>query len=130
LVASAAFAQQAPPRAAVREKLAKLAKGEAAPPAAAPPSSGDPMVPGGCEAVVLADPASKAACLAAWREYYAYRTDGLRHRRRVFEWQLVSSKIIFVIVLLLVFSGITFAAVQFYTGLKRAVAEQPTQFEA
>ena len=88
------------------------------------------MAPGAADASALSDPPTRAMYLSSWREYFAYRADGLRHRRRVFEWQLLSSKIIFVIVLLLVFSGIYFAAVQFHTGLKREVADQPTQLEA
>lgn len=50
--------------------------------------------------------------------YYDYTIRGFKHRSKVFEWQLFSSKILFVIVILLVFSGIYFAAVQFYAGLK------------
>ena len=56
-------------------------------------------------------------------EYYTYRASGLQHRRRVFEWQLASSKLIFVTVLMLVASGIVFAAIQFGAGLKRAGTE-------
>jgi hypothetical protein len=65
----------------------------------------------------LKDPATNKLFLEAMAEYYRYRTSGLQHRRRVFEWQLASSKIIFVAVLLLVGSGITFAALQFRAGL-------------
>ena len=54
---------------------------------------------------------------------YEYRASGLLHRRRVFEWQLISSKIIFVTVLLLVASGIVFAALQFRAGLKRTTSD-------
>ncbi len=50
--------------------------------------------------------------------YYAYKIRGFEHRSHVFEWQLFSSKLLFAVVLILVFSGIYFAAVQFYAGLK------------
>ncbi len=67
----------------------------------------------------LFDPPTKEKYLAALREYYNYRITGLQHRQRVFEWQLFSSKVIFVVVLLLVSTGIYFAAVQFHSGLGR-----------
>ncbi len=67
----------------------------------------------------LFDSPTKEKYLAALREYYDYRISGLQHRQRVFEWQLFSSKVIFVIVLVLVFTGIYFAAVQFHSGLSR-----------
>jgi nitrate reductase gamma subunit len=53
------------------------------------------------------------------REFYSYKASGLRYRSRVFEWQLFSSRIIFTTVILLVTSGIVFAAIQFRAGLKR-----------
>jgi hypothetical protein len=52
------------------------------------------------------------------RAYYVYRQQGYEHRLRVFEWQFLSSKIIFVVVLILVFAGIYFAAIQFHAGLR------------
>jgi hypothetical protein len=55
----------------------------------------------------------------ALRAYYNYRRSGYDHRMRVFEWQLVSTKVIFVVVLLLVFAGIYFAAIQFHRGLRK-----------
>jgi len=67
----------------------------------------------------LKDPATKQAFLRAMGEYYAYRASGLQHRRHVFEWQLFSSKVTFVTVLLLVAAGIVFAAIQFRVGLAR-----------
>ena len=50
--------------------------------------------------------------------YYGYYTEGYRHRQRVFAWQLISSKVIFVLVTVLVFSGIYFAALQFHEGMR------------
>jgi hypothetical protein len=73
----------------------------------------------------LRDPETSAAFRAALREYYAYRTSGLQHRRRVFEWQLQSSKVIFAAVLILVASGVVFAAIQFYVGLKKTAGPRP-----
>jgi heme/copper-type cytochrome/quinol oxidase subunit 2 len=70
-------------------------------------------------------PPPSAAFRAALREYYAYRTSGLQHRRRVFEWQLQSSKVIFATVLVLVASGVVFAAIQFYVGLRRTAGPRP-----
>lgn len=54
----------------------------------------------------------------ALRAYYDYRTQGYDHRMRVFEWQLFSSRIIFVVVILLVLAGVYFSGVQFHTGLR------------
>jgi hypothetical protein len=67
----------------------------------------------------LLDPSVKSQRLEALREYYAYRAQGYRHRQKTFEWQLFSSKVIFVSVLTVVFAGIYFAAVQFHVGLSR-----------
>lgn len=64
------------------------------------------------------DAETRAAYLAAVRAYYDYRTHGLRHRSGVFAWQLVSSKVIFVVVVLLVLSGVYFSGVQFHTTLR------------
>jgi len=65
------------------------------------------------------DEATAAAYRESLRAYYAYRMAGYDHRLRVFEWQNLSTKIIFVVVLLLVFLGIYFAAIQFHVGLRR-----------
>lgn len=73
----------------------------------------------------LKDSATNTAFLRAMSEYYAYRVSGLQHRSRVFQWQLLSSKIIFLVVLALVASGIVFAALQFRAGLARATASAP-----
>ena len=78
----------------------------------------DPMLPLASHPELF-DPPTKEKYLSALREYYNYRISGLQHRQRVFEWQLFSSKVIFVVVLLLVSTGIYFAAVQFHSGLGR-----------
>jgi hypothetical protein len=72
----------------------------------------------------------------AVNQYYEYQISGFKHRQRVFQWQLSSSRIIFAVVLVVVFAGILFAAAQFYLGVRTRVAKQaalPTQvteFEA
>jgi len=71
--------------------------------------------------VWLSDPATGEAFREALKEYYAYRISGLQHRRRVFEWQLASSKVIFGVVLVLVAAGVAFAALQFYLGVSKRV---------
>lgn len=49
----------------------------------------------------------------AFDQYYLYRIFGYQHREKVFRWQLFSSKVIFVVVLLLVLIGIFFSYIQF-----------------
>jgi len=78
----------------------------------------------------LKDAATNQAFLDSAREYYVYKASGLRYRSRVFEWQLFSSRIIFATVILLVASGIMFAAIQFRAGLKRPyVSTDATQID-
>ncbi len=77
----------------------------------------------------LKDTATNQAFLDSAREYYAYKASGLRYRSRVFEWQLFSSRIIFATVILLVASGIMFAAIQFRAGLKQPAAPDATQID-
>ncbi len=60
-----------------------------------------------------------AAYQATLQAYYAYRKTGYEHRLGVFAWQSLSTKVIFVVVLLLVLAGIYFAAIQFHAGLRR-----------
>ena len=71
------------------------------------------------------DAETREAALGAIREYYAYRQSGFEHRRRVFEWQLLSSRIIFWVVILMVSAGIYFSGVQFHLALRamKAVAD-------
>lgn len=65
------------------------------------------------------DPKLKAKYAEAMNGYFEYYIAGYQHRQRVFQWQLTSSRIIFVIVTLLVFAGIYFAALQFYEGMRQ-----------
>ncbi|MDX1670861.1 MAG: hypothetical protein R3211_00865 [Balneolaceae bacterium] len=69
--------------------------------------------------------------------YYEYRVSGFQHRKKVFAWQLFSTKLIFWSVLLLVFSGITFSGIQFYKSMRMDrsgdtsdLDESITEFEA
>jgi len=89
------------------------------------PSAGDALTPVS-PPEWLKDSATNSAFLEAMGEYYRYRTSGLRHRSRVFEWQLASSKVIFATVLMLVSAGMVFAAIQFRAGLKRPI-EAPSE---
>ncbi len=63
--------------------------------------------------------------------YYQYRIDGYEHRQRVFRWQLLSSRIIFVVVIFLVLVGIYFSWLQFSSAIRAGGGEQrETTFEA
>ena len=83
------------------------------------------------------DAPTREQAYVAMREYYHYRTLGFQHRMDVFRWQLFSSKIIFVVVILLVLAGVYFSGVQFHSSLHRSKAPaankdgvpQPTQTE-
>lgn len=76
------------------------------------------------------DPETLALYAQSWRDYYRYRSSGLAHRSQVFKWQLLSGKLIFVIVIGLVISGMVFAAIQFRHGLKTDQTEDvATQVE-
>jgi hypothetical protein len=93
------------------------------PPSAAAASPAQPAPDTGLSPVPppdwLTDADTRQKFLVAMRDYYAYRSSGLQHRMRTFEWQLFSSKVIFIVVLGLVACGIVFAAVQFRAGLRR-----------
>jgi len=65
------------------------------------------------------DPETRKEFQEAMGSYYEYRKIGYNHRIKVFQWQFFSSKVIFGVVILLMFSGIYFAAVQFHAGLNR-----------
>lgn len=82
-------------------------------------TSFDPMLPESPNPM-FSDSLTNEKYQAALQEYYNYHISGLQHRKKVFSWQLFSSKIIFVVVIILVFAGIYFAAVQFHIGMKQA----------
>jgi hypothetical protein len=58
--------------------------------------------------------------LEVYRGYLEYRLSGYQHRKAIFTWQLFSSKCIFVVVVLLVLTGIYFSWLQFRLALKKA----------
>jgi hypothetical protein len=72
----------------------------------------EPVAPGEAELLHL-DEAGRAALAESLTAYYRYRTTGFEHRRAVFDWQLLSSKIIFAVVILLVAVGVYFSWLQF-----------------
>ena len=76
-----------------------------------------------------ASPATLQAYQASLQAYYAYRQAGYEHRLAVFEWQSLSTKVIFVVVLMLVLAGIYFAAIQFHAGLRRGDGADPAKPE-
>lgn len=82
-----------------------------------PAATAMPTDPG---SAVLSDPATRQRYLDAMQRYYEYRANGYAYRSRVFEWQLFSSRVIFLIVLVLVSAGIYFAAVQFRSAMRAA----------
>ncbi|MEJ2539886.1 MAG: hypothetical protein P8188_07955 [Gemmatimonadota bacterium] len=65
-------------------------------------------------------PSEPALAYADSAELAGYATWGLTHRRRVFEWQHQSSRIIFYAVLFLVFTGVGFSGIQFYRSLRES----------
>jgi hypothetical protein len=102
----------APPRPAVSDATQ--------PPAAAATKPQPMAMPAAPNEVILDDPASRQRYLAAMQGYYEYMANGYRYRSRVFEWQLLSSRLIFVVVLGLVGAGMYFAAVQFRLAMRAA----------
>lgn len=67
----------------------------------------------------LLDSTSLAERNKSMREYYLYKNFGYEHRAKVFKWQLLSTKIIFVVVLFLVLCGVFFSGLQFYYAVKK-----------
>jgi hypothetical protein len=66
----------------------------------------------------MPDSATKGMQQMAWKNYYEYKNFGYAHRKKVFMWQLLSSKLIFFVVVGLVISGIYFAGLQFFHAIK------------
>ncbi len=65
------------------------------------------------------DKETRYAYNRSMQKFYDYRSSGYEHRKRVFEWQLFSSKIIFYVVIFLVIVGLFFSGVQFYAAYKK-----------
>ncbi|HLL73858.1 MAG TPA: hypothetical protein VK421_01065 [Pyrinomonadaceae bacterium] len=72
------------------------------------------------------DEATKAKASSAQQQYFDYRIEGLKHRQSVLRWQLLSSRVIFVMVIFLVLAGVYFAGVQFHRGAPRKVQKVST----
>lgn len=64
------------------------------------------------------DPATRERQQAAWRAYYDYRVWAFQHRTKLYDWQLASSRMTFVIVILLVLIGVFFSWLQFRLSLR------------
>ena len=69
------------------------------------------------------DEASELAITRSLTAHYNYKTESIAHRKSVFEWQLLSSKIIFTIVILLVCIGVYFSWLQFRMDIKKGNTE-------
>jgi hypothetical protein len=86
--------------------------------------------------LALLDETTKEQYFLALRGYYQYRISGYIHRKSVFKWQLLSTKVIFGVVILLVLAGVYFSGVQFHKSLKwkqikgASEEEERTEIEA
>lgn len=102
--------------------------------AAAEHNSGNELLDLRTSDVEYWDEATLDRYLEAVRAGLDYRIRGYEHRSRVFNWQLLSSRLIFVVVLLLVVGGMYFAWVQFHIGLQaqreRGERPEPTTLSA
>jgi hypothetical protein len=63
------------------------------------------------------DPETRTKQQQALRARYDYQTFSFAHAQRTFDFQYRSGRVIFWVVLLIVFAGLAFSAVQFYVGL-------------
>ena len=93
---------------------------------ASPEHAGDPLIVDiPCEAISNAS--VQALCWEALERRFEYYVSGMDHRKKVFEWQHVSSRVIFAFVLLLVTTGIYFSYLQFRLYLRSVgnANEQP-----
>lgn len=78
---------------------------------------------------VAVDDETQNAYFESLRNFYRYRQDGYRHRNRVFQWQLVSSVIIFFLVVALVVIGVYFAWLQFRYQIEKGFEAEATKLE-
>jgi hypothetical protein len=107
LLSMASLAQSAEPESTEQKKSidAVLAKANEQPP--------DRSLLPEVACIDFEDEETRDRCWQAFRSYFQYYESGFGHRRAVFGWQHLSTRIIFVVVLLLVTAGIYFAWVQF-----------------
>ena len=64
------------------------------------------------------DPPTRAKYQEALQAKYDYQVFSFYHAKRTFQFQYWSGQIIFWVVLLIVFAGLAFSAVQFYVGIR------------
>jgi hypothetical protein len=76
-----------------------------------------PTLPTGLNLAEL-DASTRTKYEEALRACFEYRISGYQHRKAVFEWQLLSAKCIFVVVVLLVLAGIWFSWLQFRKSME------------
>jgi hypothetical protein len=113
-----ASAQSAMERATTTAAAAEARTSQGAPEQPTSAKGAVTALPADPGSVVLADTATRQSYLQSMQRYYQYRADGYAYRSRLFEWQLLSSRIIFVAVLALVGAGIYFAAIQFRQAMR------------
>ena len=77
----------------------------------------------------IADEVTQADCWQAFRDYFAYYASGFEHRKKVFAWHHLSTRIIFIVVNLLVAVGIYFAWIQFRHDLVASGRRDATESE-
>jgi hypothetical protein len=70
------------------------------------------------------DPPTRAKYQEALQAKYDYEAFSFLHAKRTFEFQYWSGQIIFWVVLLIVFAGLAFSAVQFYVGIRHPLDSQ------
>ncbi len=75
------------------------------------------------------DDEGMAALQDSLTAYYRYRESGYAHRRAVFDWQLMSSKVIFYVVILLVLLGVYFSWLQFMAEHRRPAKRVEVEVE-
>lgn len=76
------------------------------------------------------DADGRAALRESMRSYYAYKTEAFQHRQRVFEWQLLSSTVIFVVVIFLVLVGLYFSWLQFKADMAKGEGKESADQKA
>ena len=85
------------------------------PPSTSSEASASPIFPA-VWCAKITDPPTQKICWESYRQGLEYYERGLKHRTRVIEWQHMSTRIIFFVVLFLVGTGVYFAWVQFKSG--------------
>lgn len=81
------------------------------------PSSGIGLMPTLIDPAFL-DEAGVRSMQESLKAFYDYNTRGFEHRSAVFKWQLLSSRLIFGLVILIVAVGLYFSWLQFMAGMR------------